>query len=178
MVELTDYISSLINNRQNGRGGVYRCGFFSIDWYADFGKTTGALPSGKRAGEILSKNMSAVIGQDKNGITSLINSVTKVGYSKIPNGTVLDLMLHSSAVCGEEGISALYGIVKTYMHCKGLGIQINVLDPQVLKKAQKNPDEFKNLQIRLCGWNVYFVNLSKREQDEFIKMAEHSAKIV
>lgn len=173
MVDLTDFISERINHRENGRGGKYRCGFFSIDWYIPFGEKTGASPNGRMAGEPLSKNMCAVVGQDKQGVTNLIHTVTKTDYTKIPNGTVLDLMLHTSAVQGKEGIDAMLGILKVYLKRRGIALQMNVLNPQILKKAQRNPEHYATLQIRLCGWNVYFVNLSRQEQDEFIRRAEH-----
>ena len=92
--------------------------------------------------------------------------------TKVPNGAVLDLMLHSSVTRGEEGRLAMLGILKTYMKKGGFALQINALNPEVLKKAQREPEKYKNLQIRLCGWNVYFVNLSEQEQNEFIKMSE------
>lgn len=178
MLELTEFIAGNINNKPNGRGGIYRCGLFSIDWYAGFGSRTGALPDGRLAGEPISKNLNAVIGQDKGGVTSLINSITKIDYTQTPNGVVLDLLLHSSVTKGEEGLCAMYGMLKTYMKNGGLGIQINALNPDILKKAQQQPEKYKNLQVRLCGWNVYFVNLSRREQDEFIKMSESSASVL
>ncbi len=174
MTDMVEYAAGLINNKPNGRGGKYRCGFFSIDWYLMFGEKTGASPNGRLCGEPLSKNVCAVVGQDKNGITDLIHTVTKIDYTKIPNGTVLDLMLHTSAVRGEEGLSAMLGILKTFLAQGGIALQINVLNPSVLKKAQKEPENYSTLQIRLCGWNVYFVNLSKEEQDEFIRRAEHT----
>ena len=174
MIDLVEYICSLINNKPNARDGVYRCGFFSINWYQYFGQHTGATPCGRKCGDWLSKNMSPGIGNDKNGVTALINSVTKIDYKKIPDGTVLDLMLHSSAVKGEEGTQALYGILKTYIKEGGMAIQFNVLNPQTLRDAQLKPELYPNLQVRLCGWNVYFVNLSEEEQNEFIQKCEHS----
>ena len=175
MTDLVDYVASQINGKPNGRGGVYRCGFFSIDWRMIFGKHTGATPDGRLAGEPLSKNMSAVTAQDKEGVTALIHSVTKIDYTAIPNGTVLDLVLHSSAVQGKEGLGAMNALVRTYFEQGGLALHINVLDPSVLKNAQANPEQYANLQVRLCGWNVHFVDLSKEEQDDFIRQSEHAA---
>lgn len=172
MLELTELITSEINNKPNNRGGIYRCGMFSIDWYSGFGRATGALPDGKLNGEAISKNLNPVIGQDKNGATSLINSITKIDFSKVPNGAVLDLLLHSSVTKGEAGISVMLCLLKVFMNRGGFGIQINTLNSEILKKAQKHPEQYKNLQVRLCGWNVYFVNLSEQEQMEFIKMSE------
>lgn len=177
MVELTNFINALINGASNGRGGVYRCGYFSIDWYTEFGKTTAALPDGRLCSTPLSKNMNAVIGCDKSGITALINSVTKLDYENIPNGTVLDLMLHTSAVNGDDGIRAMIGILKAYMLKGGIALQINVLNPELLRKAQEQPEKYSTLQVRLCGWNVYFVNLSQEEQNEFISMSEHTREV-
>ena len=172
MTRLTEFASNYINGKKNGRGGVYRCGMFSIDWYTVFGETVGALPSGRFAASPVSKNLNPVIGADKGGVTSLINSISKIDYTKVPNGAVLDLMLHSSVTRGEAGRLAMLGILKTFMKKGGFALQINALNPEVLKKAQREPEKYKNLQIRLCGWNVYFVNLSEQEQNEFIKMSE------
>ena len=174
MLDLTEFVSDYINGKANGRGGVYRCGMFSIDWYTPFGEFVGATPSGRLASTPVSKNLNPVIGADKGGVTSLINSVSKIDYTKVPNGAVLDLLLHSSVTKGEEGRCAMLGILKTFMANGGFAIQFNALNPAVLKKAQASPEKYRNLQIRLCGWNVYFVNLSKAEQDEFIKMSEAS----
>lgn len=172
--QLVDEVSSMINLKPNGRGGVYRCGGFSIDACEFFGKSTGALPNGRLAGEMLSKNMCAVVGADKNGVTALVQSVTRIDFTKYPNGTVLDIVFHASAVRGEDGLDAVLGVLKTYMDLGGLAIHFNVLDPRILRKAQVEPENYKSLQIRLCGWNVYFVNLNREEQDSFIQRAEHA----
>ena len=174
--DITAYVAGLINGRPNGRGGVYRSGLFSIDWYTDFGRTTSATPDGREEGAPLSKNTSAVTGCDKNGVTSLINSATRLDYTICPNGTVLDLILHTSAVKGSEGIAALLGIVRAYMQKGGIALQFNILNPELLKRAQTDPERYATLQIRLCGWNVFFVNLSREEQDAFITMSEHAAE--
>ena len=170
--EFIEYVSNLINGKKNGRGGVYRCGFFSINWNYGFGAETAATPDGRKHGDPISKNLSCVVGQDKNGVTGVIRSVGKINFVAIPDGAVLDVVLHKSAIKGEEGISALFGLLKTYFLSGGMAIQFNILDPEILRKAQDTPEAYSTLQIRLCGWNVYFVNLSKEEQDEFIAMAE------
>ncbi len=170
--EIVSVLDKQINGKPNGRGGAYRLGLFSIDWRFEFGKLTPATPDGRPSGETLSKNMCPTLGCDKNGVTSLINSVTKIDYTSVPNGTVLDVLLHSSAVSGEDGLSAMEGLLSAYLAKGGGAIQFNVLDPAVLRDAQGNPDKYKTLQVRLCGWNVHFVNLSSKEQNEFIRQAE------
>ena len=174
MAELCAVLGSYINGKPNGRNGVYRLGTFSIDWRFDFGAHTGATPDGRRAGETLSKNMSAVLGCDQAGVTALINSAGKVDFTDIPNGTVLDVTLHKSSVSGEDGLASLQGLLMAYMKKGGNAVHFNVLNPEQLKRAQEEPEKYKTLQVRLCGWNVYFVNLSRKEQDEFIYQLENT----
>ena len=133
---------------------------------------TMATPDGRLAGEVLSKNLCATVGQDKNGITALIHSATRIDHTRLPNGTVLDVVLHPSAVNGEDGLHAFYNLLMTYFKKGGLALHGNVFHLEDLKRAQKEPEKYKNLQVRVCGWNAYFVNLSKIEQDCFIKQAE------
>ncbi len=173
---IVDSLSEMINGTKNYRGGVFRLGMFSIDWYTQFGEKIGATADGRFAQDVISKNMSAVIGRDKTGITGIIRSSATADGKEIPNGTVLDLILDASATKGEDGLTVMLGILKTFIKLGGTALQINVLDPEVLKKAQKNPKEYSTLQVRLCGWNVYFTELSVQEQNEFIKMAENVAK--
>lgn len=172
--EISDFVAGLVNNKPNGRGGVFKAALFSIDYCFRLGKNTMATPDGRFAGEPLSKNLCATTAMDKNGITALINSVTKIDHSKFPTGSVLDIVLHPSAVSGDDGLSAFYGILMTYIKKGGFAIHGNVFNPDDLIAAQNNPEKYKNLQVRVCGWNAYFVNLSKEEQDAFIKQAKNS----
>lgn len=172
--DLMSFTARLINGKKNGRGGVFRFGAFSIDWRIFFGEKTWALPDGRKAGEPVSKNIDAVAGQDKNGVTAVIQSATAFDFTSIPNGTVLDVTLHNTAVAGDEGMEAMLGLLKTYMKNGGMAIQFNVLDEKMLLEAQKNPEKYQNLQVRLCGWNVYYVNLDQKEQDDFIKQLRES----
>ncbi len=174
--EFTDYFAFLVNNKPNSRGGVFKASLYTIDYFVYYGEHTMATPDGRRAGEVLSKNLCATVGMDKNGVTALINSVTQINHSDFPNGSVLDIVLHPSAVMGEEGLCAMYGILKTYIKKGGMALHGNVFNPEDLKRAQQNPEQYKNLQVRVCGWNAYFVNLSKAEQDCFIKQADYRAE--
>lgn len=173
--ELVDLAAELVNGKENGRGGVFRWGQFSVNIRDSFGRASGASPDGRFSGEPLSKNAVASIGQDKKGVTALLASVLKLDASRIPDGVVADVVLHHSAVKGEAGMAAFEGLLTTFMARGGGSIHFNVLSPEVLRKAQAEPEKYKNLQIRLCGWNVRFVNLNKREQDEFILQAEKEA---
>ncbi len=170
--EMSEFCASLVNNQPNGRGGVFKAALFSIDRVFDMGKKTMATPDGRKAGEPLSKNLCATPSMDRKGITSLIKSVTKIDHASFSTGSVLDFVLHPTAVQGEDGLVAFYGLLKTYFNLGGFAMHGNVFNAEDLKMAQKNPEKYKTLQVRVCGWNAYFVNLSKIEQDTFIKQAE------
>lgn len=170
--DIFERFSALINGRKNGRGGVFRCGMFSVDWRDWMGETMGATPDGRLEGEPFSKNLCANVGQDKAGVTAFINTVLKFDGEKMPDGSVTDILLHTSAVKGEGGMAAFLGLLKAFMSGGGFAVHFNIMNAETLKKAQKEPDKYKNLQVRLCGWNVHFVRLSKKEQDEFIVQAD------
>lgn len=172
--ELSGHFASVMNNAPNGRGGVFKAACFSIDYCFSWGYSTGATPDGRCYGEPFSKNLCAATAMDRKGITALINSVTAMDHSLFPNGSVLDVVLHPSAVSGEDGLFAFYGILMTYFKKGGFAMHCNVFDAETLKKAKKEPEKYSNLQVRVCGWNAYFVNLSEKEQDAFIRQAENT----
>ena len=161
-------LSGAISNKPNKKGGVYRLGTFSIDWRHEFGKSTLASADGRHSGETLSQNASASFGADKSGVTAHLLSASSIDTSKTPNGTVVDIDFHSSAVSGEEGLNSMTATLKTFFDNGGFCVHYNVLDTEVLKDARINPHKYPNLQVRLCGWNVLFANLSDKEKEEFI----------
>lgn len=166
--EIADYYTALVNQTPNNRGGIFVASMFSLDHNIPLGKHTGALPDGRNAGVYLSRGIGAMTAMDKAGVTAHIQSVTKLDFTNIPNGSVLDIYLHPSAVAGEQGLQALIGLIKTYFAKGGYGIQFNILDTEDLRRAQKEPEKYSTLQVRLCGWNVYFVSLSPEAQEQFI----------
>ena len=173
--DLTLFCADYINSKSNARGGFFKASNFSIDQCFGYGKKTMATPDGRKAGEPLSKNMGAVTGMDRKGLTALIQSAVKTKPILFPNGSVLDFVLHPSAVAGDDGLDAFLALLQVYFAKGGFAMQGNVFRAEVLKDAQANPEKYANLQVRVCGWNVFFVNLSKAEQDAFIKQAEATA---
>lgn len=169
--DLYTRFSSWINGRPNGRGGVFRCGMFSVNWRDWMGEKTAATPDGRCAGEPLSKNLAAAAGQDKNGVTAYLNSLLQLDAKNCPDGYVADVVLHHSAAKGEGGMAALESLLTAFMANGGFSVHFNILSPGVLINAQKEPEKYQNLQIRVCGWNARFVDLSKPLQDEFILQA-------
>ena len=138
------------------------------------GKATGALPEGRKAHESLAPGVGPATGRDKSGVTGTIGSVTQLDFSSTPNGSVLDVTLHPSAVQGEEGLDAFVTLIKTFFARGGYAIQFNVFDTDTLRDAQIHPEQYSTLQIRVTGWSVFFTTLSKFEQDQFIARNTHT----
>lgn len=170
---VTEYYCNKAHTFTNERGGPYRAALFSLGFSWQGGRLTGALPDGKKARESLSPGIGSSSGQDKNGVTALIDSVTKLDSTLTPNGAVLDVMLHPSAVGGEEGLAAFVALIKTFFTQGGYALQFNIFDTETLRDAQRHPEKYASLQIRLTGWSVYFTTLSKYEQDQFIIRNAH-----
>ena len=170
---MASYFANKVNNVPNSRGGVNKAIFHSARAFIVHGNRTGALPDGRNAGEELSKNASAVPGMDKKGVTALIESAVKLSPSDYHESFCLDVMLHPSAVDGENGNNVLRGILMTYLKKGGQSIQFNIFNTETLRDAQHNPEKYKNLQVRVCGWNTLWNNMSKKEQNAYILRAEN-----
>ena len=171
--EISNFFCDRVNGRKNGRGGVYKAVLHSAMQFVWQGKKTEATPDGRRMGDEISKNASPTPGMDKNGVTALIHSALKLKPSSYPESFCLDLMLHPSATEGDEGLAAMRALLDVYTENGGMSLQLNVLNAKILREAQKAPEKYKNLQIRVCGWNVLWNNLSRAEQDAYIVRAEN-----
>ena len=165
---IVDVLEASVVGKPNVKGGCWRLGLFSIDWRWDFGAKTAATADGRRSGEVISQNTGASFGADREGATAHLLSVASLDSSRTPNGAIVDIDLHSSAVSGENGLLALHSALEGYFALGGFGVQYNILDTRILKDAKLNPEKYPNLQVRLCGWNVLFSTLSEQEKDEFI----------
>lgn len=170
---MSRFFANKVNNVPNARGGVYKAIFHSARAFIEQGKATFALPNGRLKGEELSKNASPSPGMDKNGVTALVESAVKLSPSDYHESFCLDVMLHPSVTKGEEGINAFKSILFTYLKKGGQSIQFNIFNPQTLIDAQLNPEKYKNMQVRVCGWNTLWNNMSKKEQDAYILRARN-----
>jgi formate C-acetyltransferase len=112
------------------------------------------------------------MGQNREGATAAILSATKLDASSFACDACLDLGLLPSAVKGKDGLEAMYGLLMTFVQRGGHAMHINVFSADTLRAAQQEPHKYQDLQIRVCGWNVLFHNISKEEQDGFIRQAE------
>ena len=166
--DLVKKLAKMINKQPNEKGGVYRLGLHSITVRWVMGSSLAATPDGRLAGESTSLNTGASLGADREGITAHIISVTTIDSSDSPNSVTLDIDMHESMVRGESGLNAMYATLKTYLDRGGFSVHYNVLNSEILRDAQKNPDKYPNLQVRVCGWNYLFNNLPKEHQDDYI----------
>jgi formate C-acetyltransferase len=165
------FSSNKINMRPNSRGGFYKAAMHSARTFITLGELTGATPDGRKKGEEMSKNISPTMGMDINGVTALLNTVGKIDSALFPEDYALDVMLHPAAVQGDDGLNAMSGLVRTYMARNGASIQFNIFDAKTLIEAQNKPEKYQGLQVRVCGWNVRFTDLCKKEQDAYIQRA-------
>lgn len=170
--EISNFTASCINGRPNGHGGTFRFGTLSIDWNIKYAKVLGASADGRLAGMPMSKNLAPTAGMDRKGVTGVIHTVKKLDFSQMPNGTVLDLNFHPTVVSDEGGIMAVLALLKTFFNGGGMAMQLNMVDPDTLRAAQRDPEKYRNLQVRVCGWNEYFVDMSLAAQNEMIHHTE------
>ena len=161
-----------IASRRNGHGCPYSIELHSARAFLMQGEKTLATPDGRKAYEEISKNASPQPGADTEGVTALIHSATTIDTTLTSVGFCLDVMLHPTAVQGEEGLDTLYNVMRTYMNKGGQSIHFNLFNADLLRDAQAHPERYQQLQVRVSGWNVLWNNLSKTEQDAYILRAE------
>lgn len=170
---MSAYFASKVNNRPNARGGVYKAIMHTAMEFVWEGEKTGATPDGRYAGDEISKNGSPSVGMDREGVTALIKSALKARPYTYCESFCLDVMLHPTAVSGDEGLEIMKSLLFMYMKNGGQTVQFNVFNTETLRDAQKRPEKYQNLQVRVCGWNVLWNNLSEKEQNAYITRAEN-----
>lgn len=166
------WFSTYVTGQKNSRGSVYKVGVPSTRHFITQGKQTEATPDGRKMGEECSKNVAPVIGMERGGVTAMMRSALSLQPWLFSEAYVLDVMLHPSAVSGEAGLNAMLGLLDMYMKNDGISIQFNVFSAQMLRDAQAHPEKYQNLQVRVSGWSVLWNNMSREEQDAYIKRAE------
>ena len=174
--ELIDCFSSQLNGRPNSRGGVFLASGHCARQFIHLGEKTGATPDGRKAGEEMSKNLSPTMGADTEGATALVLTLASSDVTRLPGDYPLDMMLHPSVCAGEDGLKVMRTLVKLFHKNGGSVIQFTVFSPEELRDAQAHPEKYENLQVRVCGWNVRWNDLSRAEQDAYIRRAENVAK--
>ena len=167
-----DAYYAAIDGRPNVRGGHHRVNLLPTTVHVYFGRVTGALPDGRRAWQPLSEGISPVQGADRNGPTSVLKSAAKIDHIKT-GGTLLNQKFTPHLLADESGIEKMAQLVRTYFRMDGHHIQFNVISADALRKAQMDPEQHRDLIVRVAGYSDYFIDLMPELQDEIIRRTEH-----
>ena len=165
--EYRDYITG----RPNLRGGEYHVDMLPTTCHVYFGDVMIASPNGRLAHKPLSEGISPEKGADVNGPTAVIKSCSKMDHCST-GGTLLNQKFTPAALAGEKGIDDLAALIRSYFAMDGHHIQFNVIDKETLLDAQRRPDEYKELIVRVAGYSDYFRNLDEKLQGEIIERTE------
>ncbi|MBM3310319.1 MAG: glycyl radical protein [Candidatus Aminicenantes bacterium] len=161
-----------IDGRPNTKGGRYRINLLPTTVHVYFGKVTGATADGRKAGEPLSEGVSPVQGADRKGPTAVIKSVAKMDHVRT-GGTLLNQKFTPQLLADEEGVQNLGHLVRAYFKMDGHHIQFNVVTADTLRDAQKNPEKYRDLIVRVAGYSDYFLDCGVDLQNEIIRRTEH-----
>ena len=163
-----------IDGRPNTKGGTYRINLLPTTVHIYFGKVVGATPDGRKAGEPLSEGVSPVQGADRKGPTAVVKSVSKIDHART-GGTLLNQKFAPELLADEQGLEKLAHLIRTYFKLDGHHMQFNVVNADTLRNAQKHPEKYRDLMVRVAGYSDYFVDLSTELQNEIIKRTEHKS---
>lgn len=175
MAELTEDFCAFVSQYGNPRGGCWQLGYYSVDSHAWMGEKTGATADGRKKGFSLANAMSPVQGTEKHGPTEVMQSITGVDNTCFGNGMVLDLKFHPVFFKPESHKKAFRYLIEAYFALGGMEIQFNVVDHATLLKAQRHPEEYADLIVRVSGFSAYFTSLTASVQNEIIARTEFSA---
>lgn len=167
------YNAEMVKYRDS-RGGTYENCILSTSFNVLQGKTIGATPDGRLAGEPVSDNASPMVGRDVTSPTATIKSVASIDQCDCNNGALFNIKFDPNIVQGEEGKEILRNVIQSYFDMNGEHIQINVVDAETLIDAQEKPQDYKNLLVRVAGYSAYFVELDKEVQNNIIGRTAHT----
>ncbi len=157
---------------KNPRGGIFHAGLYPVSANVPLGAQTGATPDGRYAYKPVADGVSPSAGFDTHGPTSSANSVAKLDHGICSNGTLFNMKFHPSALEGTSGLESFVALIRGYFDQKGMHMQFNVVSRETLLDAQKNPDKYRSLVVRVAGYSALFTTLSKSLQDDIIKRTE------
>ena len=173
MQEVFELYRSEITGRPNMKGGKYGVDMLPTTCHVYFGDVILATPNGRKAHKPVSEGISPEKSADTNGPTAVIKSCSKMDHLATA-GTLLNQKFTPNVVAGEKGLDNMASLIRSYFSMDGHHIQFNVIDRQTLIDAQKNPEEYKDLIVRVAGYSDFFRNLDKPLQDEIIERTEQS----
>ena len=173
-VGLLDAFADCLKGRVNDRGGIFRAGTGSAMYYIWHAREIPATPDGRRAGENLAANYSPSLFSHCAGPVSILRSFAKPHLQRVINGGPLTLELHDTVFRTAEAVRKVATLVKSFMDLGGHQLQLNSVNRETMLDAQKHPENYRNLIVRVWGWSGYFVELDKEYQDHIIQRMELS----
>jgi formate C-acetyltransferase len=169
--DFVNMICEIMKKHHNATGSSYAPNIIPTTTHVYFGSLTGATPDGRKSGTPLSEGVSPAQGRDVNGPTSVIKSVTKLPHAKC-YGTLLNQRFNPTVLSGEDGLKKFAQLWRTYFSLGGYHVQFNIVSAETLREAQKHPETYRHLIVRVAGYSDYFVRLSRDVQDEIIMRTE------
>jgi formate C-acetyltransferase len=163
-----------VDDRPNTKGGRYHINLLPTTCHVYFGSVCEATPDGRKAWTPLSEGISPVQGADRHGPTAALKSAAKMDHART-GGTLLNQKFTPQLLKDDAGLDMLVQLVRTYFKLDGHHIQFNVVDAETLRAAQCNPQQYRDLIVRVAGYSDYFCDLGKALQDEIIARTEHQA---
>lgn len=173
--ELLSYYGDEVAKYKNPRGGIFHPGSYTVSAHIPLGEGVGASADGRKAREQLADGgLSPMVGRDKHGPSASLKSVSKLDNILNSNGSLLNVKFSPSTLEGEEGLNKLIAYLRSFSRLKLQHIQFNVVNKETLLDAQKHPENYKDLVVRVAGYSAMFVELSKSIQDDIINRSEHT----
>ena len=169
-----EYFADSLEGYTNCRGGKYRAGTGSAMYYLWHANEIGASPDGRRKGEPFGTNFSVSLYADVKSPITVIASMSKPNFERAINGGPLTLEFHQSLFTDESSVEKVGMVVKTFIDNGGHQLQLNTVNREVMLDAQKHPEKYKQLVVRIWGWSAYFVELDKEYQDHVIARQEYA----
>ena len=171
-VDVFEIYYDAVNGRPTSRGGVHRINMLPTTSHVYFGSVIGATPDGRKAHKPLSEGISPSQGVDKQGPTSVIKSASKIDHLRT-GGTLLNQKFSPQFFEDEDSYDCLTALIRSYFSLDGHHIQFNVVNTETLKDAQKHPELYRDLIVRVAGYSDYFNDLGEDLQNEIINRTEH-----
>jgi pyruvate-formate lyase len=166
---VTDALYGELSHRTNPRGGRWQLALYSFVANVHLGAAVGASADGRAARDILTRNLNPTWGTDREGPTAVLGSLSRVDFTKAPNGSSLDLRFDPAPFSSPEGRQKFVGFLKAFVELGVMEMQTSMVDTDTLVAAKKHPEQFPNLMVKVAGYSARFIDLPAHEQEEIVR---------
>jgi hypothetical protein len=170
--EVGETYTDILPQYTNCRGGIFQAGLYPVSANVPLGYQTGATPDGRLSNTPIADGVGPASGRDVLGPTATANSVSRLNHAAASNGTLFNQKFHPSALSSMASLEKFVAYLRGYFDQKGMHVQYNVVSRETLLDAQKNPEKYKNLVVRVAGYSALFTTLSRSLQDDIIARTE------